>query len=294
MIRRITYEITKEEEGLTIGAFLKKKRYVHAVLVAVKHTEEGLLLDGVWVHMDAVLRAGAKLQVTFEDSAFSDIPMVEGPLDIVYEDEDLLVVNKPPHLPVHPSLGHYEDTLANYVMAYYRDCPITYRVMNRIDRDTSGLVIIAKNALAAGILGRDVTSRQVHRSYLAICQGRIEEDGCINAPIGRVEDSVITRCVRPDGEEAITHYEPLSYHADSDVTLVRLILGTGRTHQIRVHMAYLGHPLIGDFLYNPGNTQMARQALHSASLDFIHPVTAKEMHLHAPLPADMKCFFQGI
>ena len=161
--------------------------------------------------------------------------------------------------------------------------------MNRLDRDTSGLTLVAKNPLSGAILSRDMKDRKISRTYTAIVCGRLEETtGTIDKPIARKEASCIERCVDYDkGERAVTHYEVIEYNARKDLSLIRLKLETGRTHQIRVHMTSIDHPLIGDFLYNPDNNILKRQALHAGELAFIHPITRNEMSFNIPLPEDM-------
>ena len=210
--------------------------------------------------------------------------------DIVYEDEDLAVVGKPAGVPVHPSQGNHGNTLADILTWHYRQKgqPFVYRAVSRLDRDTTGLMIVAKNMFSASILSSMAAARQIRREYLAIALGRTDEAGVIDAPIGRKEGSIIERTVDAAGERAVTHYERILYRPDLDASLVKLRLETGRTHQIRVHMAYIGHPLPGDFLYCPDYSLINRQALHSHSLTFLHPVTKKELHFEAPLPDDMQ------
>ena len=227
-----------------------------------------------------------------EEESSAKILPVPMDLDIVYEDEDILVLNKPADMPIHPSLNNYENTLANGVSAYYQQKGEAYvfRCMNRLDRDTTGLTILAKHMLSAAILSQDVANRAVHRTYLAIVEGTLTGSGTIDAPIGRESDSLITRCIDYEhGERAVTHYRSLACH--NNLTLVSLRLETGRTHQIRVHMKHLGYPLIGDYLYHPDMTKIDRQALHSSLLEFTHPITKKAMKLSAPLPTDMRKLF---
>ena len=195
-------------------------------------------------------------------------------------------------MPIHPSLNNYENTLANGVADYYQQKGEAYvfRCMNRLDRDTTGLTILAKHMLSAAILSQDVANRAVHRTYLAIVEGTLTGSGTIDAPIGRESNSLITRCIDYEhGERAVTHYRSLACH--NDLTLVSLRLETGRTHQIRVHMKHLGYPLIGDYLYHPDMTKISERALHSSLLEFTHPITKKAMKLSAPLPTDMQKLF---
>ena len=210
-------------------------------------------------------------------------------------------------MPVHPSMTHYEHTLANAVFYYLgsKNEAGPFRCINRLDKDTTGITILAKNSLSGGILGRQMNERKIHRTYLAIVRGITPESGTITAPIGRKEGSVLERQVDfGQGEYACTHYrrlavkeifpkntfsgEPLSPDA---LSLIALRLDTGRTHQIRVHMSYLGYPLIGDFLYYPDFSMLKRQALHACQLKFEHPITKEQLCFTAPLPADMQILF---
>ena len=295
MNRTITYIINEKNENQTIGQFLKIHGYSHPIIVGLKKTTNGILLNERWVYVSNRMKKGDVLTINIEETASnSKLEPVFFPLDIVYEDDDLLIVNKTSNMPIHPSMGNYENTLANALAYYFKDqdSPFIFRCINRLDRDTTGLTIIAKNALSAAILGRQVSNRSIHRTYLAICEGNTPPSGTIAAPIARVCDSTIMRCVAFEhGEQAITHYWQLAYNKTLDLSLIKLKLETGRTHQIRVHMKHAGHPLIGDFLYHPDNTILHRQALHSCSLEFEHPVTKEKMHFHAPLPEDMECIF---
>lgn len=213
-------------------------------------------------------------------------------LKILYEDEDILVINKPADMPVHPSAGNYENTLANGIAWYFYEKgeDFVYRCINRLDRDTTGALILAKNPLSAAILSVQMRNRQICRTYLALVDGVLPESGNVDAPIARMDGSVITREVNfQNGESAVTHYERLA--VGKDYSLAELHLETGRTHQIRVHMKYIGHPLPGDFLYNPDYRWIKRQPLHSYQLKFTHPVTKKTMLFTAPVPADFVSAF---
>ena len=197
-------------------------------------------------------------------------------------------------MPIHPSINNYENTLANAVAYYYKKQGETFifRCINRLDRDTTGLLIIAKHALSASILSKQMKAREIRRTYLAVCKGQLPaEVGIINAPIARKADSAIERCVDfSNGESAVTHYRVRYYQ--NGYSLVELHLETGRTHQIRIHMQYLGNPLPGDYLYCPDYSKISRTALHSYRLAFCHPITGKRMDFYAPLPTDMAAFFQ--
>lgn len=295
MTRILIYNITNSENGITIGDFLKKKGYSHPVLVQLKKTRDGIKRNGIWAYVTERLVSGDILTITLEEKEEKNTAVpVRLDFSIIYEDEDIIVINKPAHMPVHPSMNNYENTLANALAWRNRQMGISYpfRCLNRLDRDTTGLTIIAKHALSAGILSRQISTRQIHRSYYAICQGVVPEKGTIDAPIARKDGSTIERQVDFKlGETAITHYKRITYNPEKDLSMVLLSLETGRTHQIRVHMKYLGFPLIGDFLYYPDYTWITRQALHAAILEFNHPITQKPMRLEAPLPEDLKSLF---
>ncbi len=296
MERKLDYQITEEFHNKTIEQFLKANDFPHQAIVQLKKTHEGILKNGVWAYVNEKLTTGDHLHLhLIEDVADTTIESIPVNLSILYEDEDLLIIDKPANMPIHPSMNHHEGTLANGLLFYFNEQKqdFTFRCINRLDRDTSGLTIVAKHMLSGGILSRQVANRAIKRTYRAICQGEVPQTGTINAPIARVLDSTIERCVDFEhGELAITHFKRIAYDIDKDLSLVELHLETGRTHQIRVHMKHLGHPIIGDFLYNPDFKFCSRQALHSASLDFVHPITKKEMHFASPLPEDLKCIFK--
>ena len=210
------------------------------------------------------------------------------PLDIVYEDEDLFVLNKPAGMPVHPSQGHYDDTLCN-ALAFYlqgQGDRFSAHAVGRLDRDTSGLVLFARHELSSCKLSAAMRDRQIHREYRAICTGILPESGTIDAPIARAHGSTIERMISADGDPAVTHFRRLDCANGYSLAAVRL--ETGRTHQIRVHMKHIGHPLPGDFLYNPDYSVIRRQALHSWQLSFPHPMTGAYLTFTAPIPADMR------
>ena len=295
MERKLNYLITEEFHNKTIEQFLKAQEFPHQVIVQLKKTHEGICRNDVWAYTSERLLTGDTLSLYLvEDVADTTIAPLYVELSILYEDEDIIVINKPANMPIHPSMNHHEGTLANGLLYYFKQQgkDFTFRCINRLDRDTSGLTIIAKHMLSAGILSRQVSAREIKRTYRAICQGLVAESGTIDAPIARAADSTIERCVNFEtGEHAVTHYKRIAYDSEKNLSLVELHLETGRTHQIRVHMKHIGHPIIGDFLYNPDYRFCQRQALHSASLDFIHPITKKEMHFASPLPEDLKCIF---
>lgn len=340
MDRDLTCRIAAQDAGMKIEEYLKRLGCSHHVLTHLKRTDHGIVLNGSWAYASQRLAAGDELTLhVTEETASEQILPVPLPLHIVYEDEDLMVVDKAPDMPIHPSVHNHDNTLANGIVHYFasRQLPFVYRCVNRLDRDTSGLLIIAKNMLSAAILYQMSADRSIHRQYLAVAEGCTPLSGTITAPIARKPDSAIMRCVDPvHGETAVTHFERLavggisalsslcgtgSISASSSpcgtddvsalsspcgtggisasaspcasgdalcLSLLRIRLETGRTHQIRVHLTSIGHPLAGDFLYNPGSAApIGRQALHSWSLDFLHPITKEPLHFRAGLPDDM-------
>lgn len=291
MKRTITYQIPQEYEGHSVGEFLKEKGCSHKILVRLKEDPQGILVDGVPAYTIRRLRTGETLSITLTETASANIVPVKLPLSIVYEDEDILVVNKDAGVPVHPSQGHFDHTLANAVAWYCKEKgeDITYRAINRLDRDTTGLLVIAKHCLSACVLSDQMVKREIRREYRAVVNGKTPENGTINRPIGRVDGSTIERQIdEENGEPACTHYERISYEPIKDLSYIRLRLETGRTHQIRVHMASVGHPLPGDFLYNPDFRFISRQPLHSYGLSFTHPITGEPLSFFAELPEDMR------
>ena len=207
-------------------------------------------------------------------------------LDILYEDEWMLIVNKPQNMPVHPSLNHFEDSLSNAVKYYFNENNIhkKIRIVNRLDKDTTGIVIFAKSEYIQDNLTK------YDKEYLAICEGFLTGSGTINKPIARKEESIIERCISKDGQNAITHYEVLkNFTYDSkSLTLVKCILETGRTHQIRVHLSSIGHPILGDTLYGSCDALINGQMLHAYKIQFMHPITKKSFEICAPIPNKME------
>jgi 23S rRNA pseudouridine1911/1915/1917 synthase len=294
MIRILKYKITKNDQGKAIRDFLREQRYSRKVITFLKEAPSKILLNGESVSVRTLLCENDKLEVLLsEQKASENIVPEAGKLEIIYEDEDILVVNKPPGMPVHPSVNHHFGTLANYVAGYYdkQGIPYVFRCMNRLDRDTSGLVLLAKNMLSGAILSKDLKDCGLHREYRAIVCGQLPQSGRITVPIGRKPGSVIERMVDFEhGQEAVTNYRRLDYQ--NGYSYVSIWLETGRTHQIRVHMKHIGHPLPGDFLYHPDMSRIKRQPLHSYRLCLIHPITRQEMEFTALLPEDMKSMIE--
>lgn len=290
MNRNIDYIIDEDSAGLRVEQFLRRKRYSGQNLSEIKRMPKSILVNGVHYYMRQELSTGDHLQVRICETKNSEkIPPTNLPLDIIYEDEDLLVLNKPAGMPIHPSLNNYTNSMANALAYYFQSQgkPFIFRCCNRLDRDTSGLTIVSKHLVSGSILSDMTKYREVHREYLAIARGSVTpSEGTIQAPLGRKEGTIIERTVDWEhGEDAVTHYKVVK--EANGHSLVSLRLETGRTHQIRIHMKYLGYPLIGDYLYNPDMEYMTRQALHSHHMEFTHPITGEHMSFTASLPEDM-------
>ena len=290
MSRYLTYIIKPEESGITIKDYLKKKSFSHALIANLKKYEDGIMVNGVRKYTDHHLVTDDELNVCIrEKPTVSRIMSTELKLSVLYEDEDLMVVDKQAGIPIHPSRLNNTETLANAVANYLTDKDIdpVFHCINRLDKDTSGLTIIAKNMYAASLLSEMIRIRTIRRDYLAICEGIFRnKQGSVCAPITRNGTSMIRYVDHENGEYAETDYHVTG--EGNGLSLVKLTLKTGKTHQIRVHMKHIGHPLIGDRLYNPENRIMDRQALHAQKLTFTHPVTGMNISITSDIPADME------
>ncbi len=292
--RTIAYEITTEYKGIKVSRFLKEMGYPEKILTILRKVDGNLTINGKNIHMNyELLTSNSKETLVihiYEEESSENIVPVNIPIDIIYEDEDILVINKPASMPIHPSLNNYDNTLANAVAYYFmmKDEPFIFRCINRLDKDTTGLTVLAKHYLAAGILSQNMQTRNIKREYTAIVEGHFDKEyGRIDFPIGRENASLITRTIDfKHGETAITNYQVLDYIERKNLSLVKLNLETGRTHQIRVHMKAIGHPLVGDYLYNPDSKLLNRQALHAGYIEFCHPITKEIISLSAPFPDD--------
>ena len=310
---RLNYTVPPAYDGARVQDFLRRDCGLSwRMVVRLKGVAGGITADGVPMRSIDRLRAGQTVVLTFPEDHVR-IEGMEMPLAVVYEDAHLLMVDKPPYLAVHPSAGKPDPTLANGVVAYYEkkgeaaSVPVqpspghyadslgnilvwhyqqlgqsfTFRPVNRLDRNTSGLLLAAKDPHTAFLL-----TRKPEKVYLAVVFGRLEGEGTIDAPIRVKEGCCITREVGPGGKESVTHWQALA--SDGKLTLLRLRLETGRTHQIRVHMAYIGHPLVGDTMYGTDETFLPRHALHCSEMAFAHPLTGEPLHFVSPLPPDME------
>lgn len=291
MSRRLELTVTPELAGIKVGTLLRKRLGLSGTVIRrIKWLEDGILADGVRVNTRFCPAAGQVLSVRLSDpERSSGVVPAPGPLDVVYEDADLIVLNKAPGVSVHPGPGHFDDTLGNFLVYYYETSgqEADFHPVHRLDRGTSGLLVSAKHPHAQEALKKQLHTESFRRIYLAVCEGVPEpRTGTVDAPLGPRPGSLMEQTVRPDGKSARTRYRVL--RAWGGRALLSLELETGRTHQIRVHMAHIGYPLTGDFLYGMEDRELiGRPALHSGQLSFLHPITRQPMTFTAPLPEDM-------
>jgi 23S rRNA pseudouridine1911/1915/1917 synthase len=285
----LKWEVSKEEVGMTIKEFLKAHQISKAALTDIKFSGGKILVNAEEMNVRYSLKIGDQLSVIFPLEMPSEGLLGESiPLEIIFEDEFVLVVNKPAFMNTIPSREHPTGSLANALLGYYKEIGLlaATHIVTRLDRNTSGLVLVAKHRHVHHLLSEQQKSGLVKRTYVALVHGRLMEDvGTIKVPIGRKSDSIIEREVSDSGQYACTHFRVLERM--DRFTYVELQLETGRTHQIRVHMSYLGHPLLGDDLYGGSLDLMNRQALHCREVVFIHPFTGEEMMFEVPVAGDM-------
>lgn len=284
------HEVTEEEAGRTVQEILTGPLRVSRRMIQRLTRSAGIRLNRRATHLQRRVRAGEVVAARVAAAEEAGLEPVEMPLDVVYEDEDLLAVDKAPFLLVHPVAPHHRATLAHGLTHYFlaRGLHTRVRPVHRLDRDTSGLMLVAKSAFVQQLLDRQIRDGELRREYLALVSGVVEaEEGTVDAPIGRHPHDPGLRAVSPTGgQPARTRFRVVERYADA--TLVELELETGRTHQIRVHMAYLGHPLLGDVRYGgPAVEGLRRQALHAGRLAFLHPTTGERIELEVPLPDDL-------
>ena len=290
-VRRVSLTVPPERAGQKVDTLLRKELGLSGTVIRrLKWLDDGILLDGTRVFTSRRVEPGQVLTVRLSDpERRSGVVPAPGPLDILYEDGDIVVVNKAAGVPVHPGPGHFSDTVGNFLLYHYdlEGEEADFHPVHRLDRGTSGLLAVAKHAHAQEVLKGQLHTAAFRRTYLAVCRGVPEPaDGVIDAPLGPRPGSLMEQMVRPDGKAARTRYETMEVRGE--LALLRLELDTGRTHQIRVHMAHIGCPLAGDFLYGREDRDLiGRPALHSHRLTLLHPMIGKELTFTAPVPDDM-------
>jgi 23S rRNA pseudouridine1911/1915/1917 synthase len=289
----LTYIVPEQEDGMELRTILQRRLMISRKLLSrLKLTEEGITVNGIRRYISHHVQAGDKVQVRMEEEASDDILPQDIPVDVLFEDDHLLIVNKPAGLIVHPTTGHWANTLANGIVFMWleRGLRIRFRPIHRLDRETSGVLAVAKNPYVHQNVSEQMKANTVDKEYIALVHGYVEkESGTIDGPIDRNPESPHYRIVTPTGYPSVTHYKVLERYPDA--TLLSVKLETGRTHQIRVHMSHIGHPLIGDAMYGTGtdgHLPIDRHALHAHRLSFDHPITRERMTFTAPLPKDME------
>ncbi len=288
---KFDFTVSQRDHKTRLNIFLRSKGVSGALIRKIKFLPDGIMVNGAKQNADYILSAGDKVKINTpaEEGETTVIPQ-KGNLDIVYIDNCCMVVNKPYDMPSHPSFNHPTDTLANFFMGYWQErgenkiC----RIINRLDRNTSGLVLIALDAHTAGQF-----KGNVDKTYTAIVSGKVTPpQGIIDLPIARQRDSIITRCVREDGQRAVTEYRVKKQNDNFSVLDIKL--HTGRTHQIRVHFSHIGHSLLGDELYGGDTTKTTRHRLHCSRLSFYSPCAKKQITVNSPLPSDMQNLLKDI
>ena len=282
-VKQLRFIVPEDCDGMTARTFLRKRCNVSArIITLLKRKKSGILRNGENLKTIDILHCGDEIVLNLPQDK-NEITPIEGDLNIVYEDEHIIAVDKPFGMPVHPTKVHQENTLAN-ILKYIQEQKgesYTFRAVNRLDKDTSGIVLIAKDKYTATAL-----QNKVDKIYIAVCEGIIENSGTIDKPIRLLEGHTVQRTVADDGKPAVTHYTPLK--SDGVHTMLRITLETGRTHQIRCHMAGIDHPLAGDDMYGGSLDYINRQALHCASVEFIHPITNEKIKIDTKLPEDIE------
>lgn len=281
--KKLIFTVPPECDGTNANIFLKKHCKVSARMITrLKREKNGIIRDNKILRTIDTVNAGDIIILNLPADKNEVVP-VKGELKILFEDDYIIVLDKPSNTPVHPTKIHQTDTLANF-LAYrqqQRGEQFTFRAINRLDKDTSGIVVVAKDRFTASMLFKNM-----NKTYIAVCEGVIEKSGTINKPIRLLEGHTIQRTTAPDGQPSVTHYKPIM-HTDKH-TLLSIVLETGHTHQIRCHFSSIGYPLAGDDMYSGSLDSISRQALHCDSVSFVHPITGKKIDLKSDLPEDIK------
>ncbi len=289
-IMKLSYTVKQNDSYINVLDVLKNEFLLSARLITKLKQSNNIFFNEEIAYTKKLVCANDVVSVLIdfvEDN--SNIVATNIPLDIIYEDEYLLAINKPANMPVHPSMLHYEETLSNAVKYYFDTLNLKrkIRIVNRLDKDTSGILIFAKNEYIQECLIKQMKTKELKKEYLAIVTGYLQKKSdTLCFPISRKEGSIIERTVNPNGDIAITHYNILK--EQNNLSLVHVFLETGRTHQIRVHFSHINHPILGDTLYGTPSPLINRQALHSYKITLLHPISKQILTLEAPIPNDMK------
>lgn len=286
---KLKYIVKKSDDS--IKQILKNEFNMSDRFILKLKNQKCIFLNDVYVPINAEICENDILEIieNFEEDSSNILPNSNIDFKILFEDEFLLIVDKPAGIPVHPSILHYEDSLSNGVKYYFEKIGLKKKIrpVNRLDKDTSGIVIFAKNEYIQECLVKQMKSGAFNKTYIAVLDGILDKNfGTINAPIARKDNSIIEREVREDGEVAISHFKVLNII--NNMTVVQYTLETGRTHQLRIHSKYIGHPIVGDSLYGSKSSLISRQALHATKVEFVHPITKEKLIISSDCPDDIK------
>lgn len=291
---KLEFKVTDENKYFNIKEILKCHFEISDRLLVKLKKHKKIFLNGIPSFVTTTVKTNdiISIDLDFEEET-ENIVSTKMNLDILYEDEAFLILNKPFGIPVHPSILHFKDSLSNGVKYYFNSISLNKKIrpINRLDKDTSGIVIFAKNEYIQEALIKQMKNNTFKKEYFSILEGTLKESiGTINAPISRKEGSIIEREINENGDIAITHFELIKKFTKNNkkLSLVKFILETGRTHQIRLHSKHIGHPILGDSLYGSSSCLISRQALHAYKVTFIHPISKKEIIIEIDLPEDMK------
>lgn len=298
-MNKINLIVDSEFDGVRADKYISDNSDISRSLAAKLLEDSSCLINKKTEEKNYKVKAGDEIEITLPDAKELEVVPENIPLDIVYEDDDLLVVNKPKGMVVHPAPGHYSGTLVNALMFHCKDSlsgingVIRPGIVHRIDKDTSGLLIVAKNDNAHNGLAEQIKVHSFTRRYEAVVVGGVKENGTVNAPIARHKTDRKKMTVSEEGRSAVTHYEVIGNY--NRFSHLRLTLETGRTHQIRVHMAYIGHPVAGDTVYGDGKPKwLEGQCLHAKEIGFIHPITGKQLYFTSQLPEYFKKMLKNV